>query len=67
MDYTRFILFDNFGCLVVETEDLDVVSQLLKYVWKQSTTSAHRTINYFDILAYRTSRKAVVERIKSTY
>jgi FkbM family methyltransferase len=67
MEYTNFILFDNFGCLVTKSDSLDVIIQLLKYIWKQNAAEAYRTINYFDILAYRNSRKEVVERIIRTY
>ena len=30
MEYTNFILFDNFGCLVTKSDNLDVIIQLLK-------------------------------------
>jgi FkbM family methyltransferase len=48
--YCDWIIFDNFGEVVLRASSLSVVSQLLDYVWQQNIGAATRTIFYFDIL-----------------
>ena len=46
-------VFDNFGTPLLSTRDLQVISALLHYIWRQNMGEATRTIFYFDMLASR--------------
>jgi FkbM family methyltransferase len=48
--YTTFVVFDNFGEVLIETSRSEDVVQLLGYVWRQNIKRSSRTIYYFDIL-----------------
>ncbi len=48
--YTTFVVFDNFGEVLIETSRPEDVIQLLNYVWRQNSKRTSRTIYYFDIL-----------------
>lgn len=65
--YTHWVLFDNFGAVMLETSDLDIVRQLLDYVWRQNQNRSTRTIYYFDILAATKVDRRIVSRIVADY
>jgi hypothetical protein len=65
--YTHWVLFDNFGAVMLETADLEVVRQLLDYVWRQNLNLSTRTIYYFDILAATRVDRRIVTRIVADY
>lgn len=65
--YCDWTLFDNYGELLVRTDDLGIVDQLLQYVWRQNTGQATRTIYYFDILAVRKEDSTLIDRVLSEY
>lgn len=50
LGYCKFFIFDNFGGLILQTSDLHVVRNLLRYLLLQETNFYSRTIYYFDIL-----------------
>ena len=47
--YVEWAIFDNFGELVIITENLQIVFQLIDYVWRQKIDYSPR-IFYYDIL-----------------
>jgi FkbM family methyltransferase len=65
--YRDWTLFDNFGEVLLRTDDLNAVNQLLDYVWRQNTGRATRTIYYFDILAVRKDDSTLIDRVLSGY
>ena len=65
--YTHWVVFDNFGAVMLEIGDLDVVRQLLDYVWRQNQGRSTRTIYYFDILAATKVDRRMVARVVSAY
>lgn len=50
LDYQDWVIFDNFGEVVLRTKNIDQVIQLMNYVWRQNKNLTTRTIYYFDIL-----------------
>ena len=48
--YNSFTVFDNFGEVVMRTNDAAAVIQLFNYVWRQNAGRASRTVYYYDIL-----------------
>lgn len=65
--YSWFVLFDNFGQVVVRTNDINIVENMFDYVWLQNTGFSTRTINYYDVLAYSSRDYELVENIISKY
>ena len=49
--WRHFWLFDNYGNHMLETTDVEVVRQMLAYVWRQGRAGVTRTVYYLDILA----------------
>jgi FkbM family methyltransferase len=65
--YTHWTIFDNFGEVLLRTQDTGVIFQLLEYTWQQQQKTSTRTIYYYDILAHAERDKALVDRMLSTY
>lgn len=65
--YIDWVLFDNFGELVLRTDNIENVYQLINYVWPQNNRLATRTIYYFDILACVRDDSKLIDLSLSTY
>lgn len=65
--YRDWLVFDNYGELVVRTDDLSVLTQLLGYVWRQNIGRSARTIRYFDILAATTDDAELISKVTEGY
>lgn len=65
--YCDWTVFDNFGEIVIRTDDIDIVAQLMNYVWQQNTGHATRTIYYFDILAVQENDSALIDKVLREY
>ena len=65
--YCDWTVFDNFGEVVVRTNDISVLSQLMNYVWQQNVGNATRTIYYFDILSVQKTDSALIDTVLSDY
>jgi len=65
--YRHWVLFDNFGEVVLRTGDLAAIVQLLDYVWRQNLGRTRRTIYYFDVLAACDADADLVSRIIGDY
>lgn len=65
--YSDWSVFDNFGALMLRTTDLNVLQQLIEYVWHQNLGASTRTIHYFDILACSQQNKSVVDLALAEY
>lgn len=50
LGYMHWVAFDNFGQVILQTEELSNIEQLLDYVWRQRSSNSTRTIYYFDVL-----------------
>jgi FkbM family methyltransferase len=65
--YCDWTVFDNFGEVVVRTNDMSVLSQLMNYVWQQNVGNATRTIHYFDVLTVQTRDSSLIDKVLSEY
>lgn len=65
--YCDWTVFDNFGEVVIRTDDIDIIVQLMNYVWQQNTGHATRTIHYFDILAIQKSDSLLIDKVLKEY
>ena len=65
--YCDWTVFDNFGEVVVRTNDISVLSQLMNYVWQQNVGNATRTIHYFDILSAQKTDSSLIDKVFSEY
>jgi FkbM family methyltransferase len=65
--YTDWAAFDNFGNLVLRTAEVQVLRQLLDYIWRQTQRQSTRTIYYLDILASRRADAALVDAALSAF
>jgi FkbM family methyltransferase len=66
-NYSQWFVFDNFGELVLRTQDLSQLDQLLDYCGRQNMGRSTRTIYYFDFLAATNKHTALVESVVSSY
>jgi FkbM family methyltransferase len=65
--YSDWTLFDNFGEIMLRTGDMNAVSQLIEYVWRQNMHGATRTIYYYDVLCAKAQDAEFVDRVLATY
>lgn len=65
--YCDWTLFDNFGEVVLRTDRLQDIQQLLAYVWSQNIGSSTRTIYYFDILGVCQADQSLVDQVLKDY
>ncbi len=65
--YCDWIVFDNFGEVMLRTSSLSIVIQLLDYVWQQNIGAATRTIFYFDILCITKIDSPLINRVLNDY
>jgi FkbM family methyltransferase len=65
--YCNWTVFDNFGEVIIRTSDLEVVGQLMDYVWRQNIGRATRTIYYFDIMAVQRNDSALIDQVLREY
>ena len=67
LGYCDWVLFDNFGEVIIRTHQIDTIEQVLNYIWKQNLGYASRTIYYVDILAVQKSDTPLLTRILQAY
>src|SRR5262249_27036811 len=67
LGYKRFWVFDNFGGLILQTDSLDVLRQLIDYVWWQNVEKSTRTIYYYDFLACTSTDVHGIEKVVAQY
>jgi hypothetical protein len=65
--YSDWTVFDNFGQLVLRTDELGVLRQLVDYAWQQRQGASTRTIYYFDVLAGHSGDKDFVSKVLAGY
>jgi FkbM family methyltransferase len=65
--YCDWTIFDNFGEVVVRTNDIGIINQLMEYVWHQNIGQTTRTIQYFDILTVQQNDSALISKVLSEY
>lgn len=65
--YHNWTIFDNFGEIILRTDNFQNIFQIMNYVWKQNCGSSTRTIYYCDILAVTTKDKSLIDKVVSEY
>lgn len=65
--YNFWVLFDNFGSVVLRTSSRDAVAQLIDYTWKKRHQTPWRTINYFDVLAVTQADRDFANEVVDSY
>jgi len=65
--YEDYIVFDNFGEIMIRTSDIQQIFHLIEYLWKQNMEGATRTIFYYDILAASEKDKEIIDKSVCTY
>jgi hypothetical protein len=65
--YSDWALFDNFGQLMLRTDTIETLKQLMNYIWQQKQGNATRTIYYFDVLASHLRDRSFVTRVLESY
>ena len=67
LGYRDWVIFDNYGEVVLQTNQMEPLFQLLDYVDRQNSKGAARTIVYFDVLSCTPARQAIVARAVADY
>ncbi len=67
LGYCDWLVFDNFGQIMLRTNELKSIFELLNYVWSQNTGRATRTIYYFDILATQKKEDELISKVVREY
>lgn len=65
--YTDWSIFDNYGGLMVRTQSIEPIFQLLNYLWQQNQKQSTRTIYYYDILATTTQDRRLIDLALASY
>ena len=67
ISYCYWIVFDNFGEVMVKTNDVSTIIQLIDYVWQQNIGKSSRSIYYYDILAVQKKDMVFIDRVLQEY
>ncbi|MEI7464385.1 MAG: FkbM family methyltransferase [Burkholderiales bacterium] len=67
MGYGSFAVFDNFGEVMIQTENIGDVSQLFDYLWRQNSKRTSRTLYYYDILVSEPKHSELVTTCLTDY
>ena len=65
--YLAWTILDNFGDVVLQTTDIQILFQLLDYVERQNTGISTRTIYYFDVLVGAERHQSLLIEVVSEY
>lgn len=65
--YEDWTVFDNFGEVMARTQNIEIIFQLMEYVWRQNQKVATRTIYYYDILAASSQDSQLIDAALKEY
>jgi FkbM family methyltransferase len=65
--YCYWVVFDNFGEVMVKTNNTNIITQLIDYIWRQNILKATRTVYYYDILAVQKNDLAFINKVLKEY
>lgn len=65
--YANWVIFDNFGEVMLRTDDTRHIGQLFDYVWRQNAGGSTRTVFYYDILANTGKDDELIGRVVDDY
>ena len=63
LGYFHWTLFDNYGEIIITTQNLETIYSLMEYVWKQNLGKTSRTIFYYDLLVCCDNNKEIVDNV----
>ena len=67
LNYFDWIVFDNFGTVILQTKNLNVINQLTNYLYLQNIEKATRTIYCFDILTFTKKDSKLINKVIRGY
>lgn len=65
--YCYWIVFDNYGEVMVKTNNINIVIQLIEYIWQQNTGKTTRSIFYYDILTVQKKNLSFINKVVKDY
>lgn len=65
--YCDWTIFDNFGEIIIRTNNLETVMQLMTYIWSQNTGLTTRTFHYYDVLVVQKNDSDLIDAALSSY
>ena len=63
LGYFHWTIFDNYGEIIITTQNLETIYSLMEYVWKQNLGKTRRTISYYDLLVCCDNNKEIVDNV----
>jgi FkbM family methyltransferase len=67
LGYCYWVVFDNFGEIMLKTSDLSIIIQLIDYIWQQNIDKTTKNIIYYDILTLQRNDLAFIDRVLKKY
>jgi FkbM family methyltransferase len=67
ISYCYWIVFDNFGEVMVKTNDVSIIIQLIDYLWQQNIGKTSRSIYYYDILVVQKKDMDFIDGVLEEY
>jgi FkbM family methyltransferase len=67
MGYCDWTMFDNFGAVLLRTDDINHVFSVMKYVQGQNLGTSTRTIYYVDVLCAAKKDSAIIDNALAAY
>lgn len=65
--YCDWVIFDNYGTIILRTKSVKIIKQLTNYIYLQNNLRGTRTIYYFDILTYINKDSKFINKILNNY
>ena len=65
--YCDWVIFDNYGTIILRTNQLKIIKQLTNYINLQNNLSGTRTIYYFDILTCMNKDSKFINKVLDNY
>jgi hypothetical protein len=65
--YREWTIFDNYGDVVLRTQEIDTLFQLFDYVDRQNAGLTTRTIHYLDVMTSTERHEALLTTVVSDY
>jgi FkbM family methyltransferase len=67
LGYKKFVVFDNFGGVVIESSDLNALENVLNYAINGRLKKSTRTIDYFDVLFSTQNDTDLIAKVLASY
>jgi FkbM family methyltransferase len=67
LGYCNWVVFDNFGTVILRTNNLKIINQLINYYHLQNIGKATRTVFCFDILTFLKKDSKLINKVIKNY